>query len=62
MQVVYGHCAGLDVHQKTVCAFVSVCGRDGKKRRNVQVFGSFTGDLLALADWPQSRMWRWGQC
>ena len=51
MQVVYARCAGLDVHQKTVSASVIVCEPDGKKRRQVRVFGSFTGDLLVLADW-----------
>jgi transposase len=51
MQVVYARCAGLDVHQKTVSAGVIVCEPDGKKRRQVRVFGSFTGDLLVLADW-----------
>ena len=35
MQVVYARCAGLDVHQKTVSACVSVCEPDGKKRRQV---------------------------
>ncbi|MGP8186011.1 MAG: IS110 family transposase, partial [Terracidiphilus sp.] len=36
---------------KTVSAGVIVCEPDGKKRRQVRVFGSFTGDLLVLADW-----------
>jgi len=51
MQVVYARCAGLDVHQKTVSACALVCEPDGKKRRQVHVFSSFTGDLLELADW-----------
>ncbi|HTV82392.1 MAG TPA: IS110 family transposase [Acidobacteriaceae bacterium] len=51
MQVVYARCAGLDVHQKTVSACVQVCEPDGKKRKQVKAFGSFTGDLLGLADW-----------
>jgi len=51
MQVVYARCAGLDVHQKTVSACASVCEPSGKKRRQIRVFGSFTGDLLVLADW-----------
>jgi len=55
MQVVYERCAGLDVHQKTVSACVSVCGADGKKHRNVRAFGSFTGDLLRLADWMHNQ-------
>ncbi len=51
MQVVYARCAGLDVHKKTVSAGISVCEADGKKRQQVRVFGTFTRDLLALADW-----------
>jgi transposase len=51
MQVVQAYCAGLDVHKKTISACVSVCQADGSKRRQVRVFGAFTSDLLALADW-----------
>lgn len=51
MQVIYGRCAGLDVHKKTVSACVSVCEADGVKRRQKRTFGTFTTDLLALADW-----------
>ena len=50
MQVVYARCAGLDVHKESVSACVSVCeGKD--KRQETRQFGTFTGDLLALADW-----------
>ncbi len=51
MQVVYERCSGLDVHKKTVSACVSVCEPDGSKRQQMRVFGTFTSDLLALADW-----------
>jgi transposase len=51
MQVVHTNCAGLDVHKKTISACVSVCQADGSKRQQVRVFGAFTSDLLALADW-----------
>jgi len=51
MQVVYARCAGLDVHKKTVSACVSVCEAEGGKQRQMRVFGTFTSDLLALADW-----------
>lgn len=51
MQVVYARCAGLDVHKKTVSACVSVCEAEGAKRQQTRVFGTFTRDLLALADW-----------
>jgi len=51
MQVVYARCAGLDVHKKTVSACVSVCEPEGGKQQQMRVFGTFTSDLLALADW-----------
>jgi len=51
MQVVYARCAGLDVHKKTVSACVSVCEAEAAKRQQTRVFGTFTCDLLALADW-----------
>lgn len=51
MQVVYARCAGLDVHQKTVSACVSVCEAEGGKQQQMRVFGTFTSDLLGLADW-----------
>jgi transposase len=51
MQVVYARCAGLDVHKKAVSACVSVCEAAGAKRQQTRVFGTFTRDLLVLADW-----------
>jgi transposase len=51
MQVVYARCAGLDVHKKTVSACIIVCEGEGAKQQQMRVFGTFTSDLLALADW-----------
>ncbi len=51
MQVVYARCAGLDVHKKTVSACVSMCQAEGVRQQQMRVFGTFTRDLLALADW-----------
>ena len=51
MQVVYVRCAGLDVHKKTVSACVSVCEAGEAKWQKTRTFGSFTQDLLLLADW-----------
>jgi len=51
MQVVYARCAGLDVHKKTVSACITVCeGKQGKQQQT-RAFGTFTQDLLKLADW-----------
>lgn len=51
MNVVHTHCAGLDVHKKTVVASVIVS--DGKEglRKETRTFGTMTSDLLALSDW-----------
>ena len=51
MQVVYARCAGLDVHKKTVSVCVSVCETTEGKWQKTRVFGTFTQDLLLLADW-----------
>lgn len=53
MQVVYARCAGLDVHKKTVSACVSVCEVNRVKQQQTRAFGTFTQDLLKLADWLQ---------
>lgn len=51
MQVLYPHCAGLDVHKRTVVA--SVCHTDhrGHATFTMQTFGTTTPDLLALQAW-----------
>ena len=51
MQVVYARCAGLDVHKKTASACISVCEVNGVKHQQTRAFGTFTQDLLKLADW-----------
>lgn len=51
MEVVYPHCAGLDVHKKSVTATVLQSGDGGKKRRETRTFGTTTRELLALRDW-----------
>jgi transposase len=48
MQVVHEVCCGLDVHKKTVTA--CVLGAAGR-RRQTREFGTFTRELLELADW-----------
>src|SRR5262244_2944663 len=53
MQVLYPHCAGLDVHKDTVVA----CVRhmiEGTVKREVRTFDTTTKGLLALADWLAS--------
>lgn len=51
MEVVYTHCAGLDVHKKTVVACRLVPGTDGVVIRETRTFGTLAADLAHLADW-----------
>ena len=51
METIYPHCAGLDVHKRTVVACVRRVEPTGRAREWVQTFGTMTGDLLALSDW-----------
>jgi transposase len=51
MEVIYSGCCGLDVHKASVTACVlwsEGCARARKEKRR---FGTFTGDLLQVADW-----------
>jgi transposase len=54
MDVIFSHCAGLDVHKKTVmaCRILSdPTGQQADGRMELQEFGTMTRDLLALSDW-----------
>lgn len=51
MQIVHTHCAGLDVHKKTVVACVRLVQADGTISRHIRTFGTTTSDLLNLAAW-----------
>lgn len=51
MEIEHTHCAGLDVHKKTVVAAIIVPDGQGGLRNEVQTFGTMTADLLGLSDW-----------
>ena len=53
MEVLYPHCAGLDVHKDTVVACVRHMS-DGVVRREVRSFKTTTAELLALSEWLAS--------
>ena len=55
MDLLYTHCAGLDVHKTSVVVCVRVI-RDGRLHQEVRTFGTTVSALLALADWLES----WG--
>ena len=50
MEIVHTHCAGLDVHKKTVVAAIIVPDGQGGLWKEVRTFDSMTSDLLALSD------------
>src|SRR6201987_754520 len=51
MEVIYPCCCGLDVHKKSITACVLWAEVKGKSRKQKKRFGTFTHDLLQLADW-----------
>jgi len=51
MEIVHTHCAGLDVHKKTVVAAIIVQEGSDELHKEVQTFGTMTADLLKLSDW-----------
>lgn len=50
MDILYSHCCGLDVHKKSITACIIT-----PKGKEIRTFGTFTNDLLALADWITSK-------
>ena len=54
MDTLYTHCAGLDVHKKTVVVCCLVPGKDGTPQRLHRTFSTMTQELLLLADWLTS--------
>ncbi len=55
MEVTYTHCAGLDVHKKTVVVCCLTPALDGKPQSETRTFSTLTQDLLRLADWLTSQ-------
>ena len=55
MEVIYPCCCGLDVHKKSITACVLWAEGRGNSRKEKKRFGTFTHDLLQLADWLAER-------
>ena len=51
MDTLFSHCAGLDVHKKTVVACRTFPGPNGEVVEEVRTFATMTADLLLLSDW-----------
>jgi transposase len=54
MEILHTHCAGLDVHKKTVVACAITPKAKHGWQRETKTFGTMTADLLALSDWLQA--------
>lgn len=54
METMYGKCAGLDVHKKTVDACVRCLDEKGKLRTETRQFTTMTSELLRMSDWLAS--------
>lgn len=51
MEVIHTHCAGLDVHKKSVVASIIVPKESSGLYRETRTFETMTSGLLALSDW-----------
>ena len=51
MEVLHPCCSGLDVHKKSITACVLWAEAKGAVRKEKRRFGTFTQDVLRLADW-----------
>jgi transposase len=51
MEILYECCAGIDVHKETVSVCVMRSGAAGTPEKEVQQFGTTTGELRRLSDW-----------
>lgn len=51
MEVLHEHCAGLDVHKKTVVACVIHSGPGGKSEKETRTFSTMLPELEKLRDW-----------
>lgn len=55
MDIVYTHCAGMDVHKKTIVVCCMTPDEAGGNSTETRTFGTMTQDLLALSDWLTSK-------
>lgn len=51
IEIVHPVCCGLDVHKKSISACVLFRDEDGREKQDIEVFGTFTDDLMRLRAW-----------
>ena len=55
MELLYQHCAGLDVHMKNVKVCLITSGADGQPSKELRTYATTTQDLLQMHDWLHSQ-------
>lgn len=51
IKVTYAHCAGLDVHKRTVVICCLSVDASGKARQETRTYGTTTAELLSMSEW-----------
>lgn len=55
MELLYPHCAAIDVHKRTAVAAVGWVDERGRRQREVRTFSTMAGDRARLRDWLAER-------
>jgi transposase len=51
IEIVHPVCCGLDVHKESMSACILYRDEDGREKQDIEVFGTFTDDLMRLRAW-----------
>jgi transposase len=51
MEIVYPHCAGIDVHKRTAVVTVGWCDEQGRPHQQTRTFGTMTRELEQVRQW-----------
>lgn len=54
MEITHPHCAGIDVHKKTVVVCCLTEEVKGTLKRETRTYGTLTSDLLRMSEWVTS--------
>ena len=54
MDIIFSNVAGLDIHKKSIVAWVRTVNAKGKSVDQVRTFGTMTSELLQMSDWLAS--------
>jgi transposase len=57
MEILYTHCAGLDVHKKTVKVSLLTQASSGQPHKELRTYFTTTQELLKRSDWLKEQEW-----